>query len=81
MTFWQVRGARTEHNPLVKNTRKIFSNFVAFSENPNFKNKCYQKENLDTIIQMMGSLLIRMGVFVKLFHFLAKNILQEWNQN
>ena len=28
---------RTEHDALVKNTTKIFSNFVAFSENPNFK--------------------------------------------
>ena len=30
---------------------------------------------------MMGSLLIRLGVFLKPFHFLAKNVLQEWNQN
>ena len=28
--------ARTEHDALVKSTTKIFSNFVAFSENPNF---------------------------------------------
>jgi hypothetical protein len=26
----------TEHDALVKSTTKIFSNFVAFSENPNF---------------------------------------------
>ena len=31
--------ARTEHAALVKSTMKIFSNFVAFSENPNFKPK------------------------------------------
>ena len=29
--------ARTEHDNLVKSMPKIFSNFVAFSENPNFK--------------------------------------------
>ena len=29
--------ARTELDALVKSTTKIFSNFVAFSENPNFK--------------------------------------------
>ena len=28
--------ARTEHGALVKSTTKIFSNFVAFSEKPNF---------------------------------------------
>ena len=28
--------ARTEHDALVKSTTKIFSNFVAFSEKPNF---------------------------------------------
>ena len=28
--------ARTEHDALVKSTTKILSNFVAFSENPNF---------------------------------------------
>ena len=28
--------ARTEHDALVKSTTKIFSNFVAFSENSNF---------------------------------------------
>ena len=28
--------ARTEHDTLVKSTTKIFSNFVAFSENTNF---------------------------------------------
>ena len=27
----------TEHDALVKSSTKIFSNFVAFSENPNFK--------------------------------------------
>ena len=27
----------TEHNALVKSMTKIFSNFMAFSENPNFK--------------------------------------------
>ena len=31
--------ARTEHNTLVKSTMKIFSNFLAFSENPNFNKK------------------------------------------
>jgi hypothetical protein len=30
--------ARTEHDALFKSTTKIFSNFVAFSENPNFNN-------------------------------------------
>ena len=30
-------GARTEHDALVKKSIKIFSNFVAFSDNPNFK--------------------------------------------
>ena len=28
--------ARTEHDAFVKSATKIFSNFVAFSENPNF---------------------------------------------
>ena len=28
---------RTEHDALVKNSTKTFSNFVAFSGNPNFK--------------------------------------------
>ena len=38
LTFWQVHCtvARTEHDALVKSTTKNFSNFVAFSENPNF---------------------------------------------
>ena len=38
-TFWRVLKyavARTEHDALVKSMTKIFSNFVAFSENPNF---------------------------------------------
>jgi hypothetical protein len=29
----------TEHDALVKSKTKIFSNFVAFSENPNFKTR------------------------------------------
>ena len=35
--FDKYAVARTEHDALVKSTMKIFSNFVAFSENPNFK--------------------------------------------
>ena len=35
--FDKYAVARTEHDALVKSTTKIFSNFVAFSENPNFK--------------------------------------------
>ena len=35
--FGQYTVARTEHDALVKSTTKIFSNFVAFSENPNFE--------------------------------------------
>jgi hypothetical protein len=35
--FDKYAVARTEHDPIVKSTTKIFSNFVAFSENPNFK--------------------------------------------
>ena len=35
--FDKYAVAHTENDALVKNTRKIFSNFVAFSENPNFK--------------------------------------------
>ena len=34
--FDKYAVARTEHDALVKSTTKIFSNFVAFSENPNF---------------------------------------------
>ena len=34
--FDKYAVARTEHDALVKSTPKIFSNFVAFSENPNF---------------------------------------------
>ena len=34
--FDKYAVAHTEHDALVKNTMKIFSNFVAFSENPNF---------------------------------------------
>ena len=34
--FDKYAVARTEPNALVKSTTKIFSNFVAFSENPNF---------------------------------------------
>ena len=34
--FNKYAVARTEHDALVKSTTKIFSNFVAFSENPNF---------------------------------------------
>ena len=37
--FDKYAVARTEHDALVKSTTKIFSNFVAFSENPNF-NRC-----------------------------------------
>ena len=33
--------ARTEHDALVKSSTKIFSNFVAFSENPNFKTRTH----------------------------------------
>ena len=35
--FDKYAVARTEHEILVKSTTKTFSNFVAFSENPNFK--------------------------------------------
>ena len=35
--FDKYAVARTEHDTLVKSTTKIFSNFVAFSKNPNFK--------------------------------------------
>ena len=34
--FDKYAVARTEHDAHVKSTTKIFSNFVAFSENPNF---------------------------------------------
>ena len=34
--FDKYTVARTEHDTLAKSTKKIFSNFVAFSENPNF---------------------------------------------
>ena len=34
--FDKYAVVRTEHDALVKSTTKIFSNFVAFSENPNF---------------------------------------------
>ena len=34
--FDKYTAARTEHDALVKSSTKIFSNFVAFSENPNF---------------------------------------------
>ena len=37
--FDKYAVARTEHDALVKSTTKIFSNFVAFSENPNFKKR------------------------------------------
>ena len=37
--FDKYAVAPTEHDALVKSTTKIFSNFVAFSENPNFKSK------------------------------------------
>ena len=35
--FDKYAVARTEHDALVKSTTKIFSNFVAFSEIPNFR--------------------------------------------
>ena len=35
--FDKYAVARKEHGALVKSKTKIFSNFVAFSENPNFK--------------------------------------------
>ena len=34
--FDKYAVVHTEQDPLVKSTMKIFSNFVAFSENPNF---------------------------------------------
>ena len=34
--FDKYAVSHTEHDALVKSTTKIFSNFVAFSENPNF---------------------------------------------
>ena len=34
--FDKYAAARKEHDALVKSKTKIFSNFVAFSENPNF---------------------------------------------
>ena len=44
--FDKYTVVRTEHNALVKSTTKIFSNFVAFSENPNFN--CSKLENVGT---------------------------------
>ena len=38
--FDKYAVARTEQDALVKSTTKIFSNFVAFSENPNFTQIC-----------------------------------------
>ena len=35
--FDKYAVARTEHDALVKNKTKIFLNFAAYSENPNFK--------------------------------------------
>ena len=39
--FGKYPVVRTEHDPLVKSTTKIFSNFVASSETPNFTIKEY----------------------------------------
>ena len=37
--FDKYAVVRTEHAALVKSMTNIFSNFVAFSENPNFNNQ------------------------------------------
>ena len=42
--FDKYTVTRTEHDALVKSTMKIFSNFVAFSENPNFN---YNKRGVE----------------------------------
>ena len=42
--------ARTEHEALVKSTTKIFSNFVAFSENPNFNIKFFMWNKIDILV-------------------------------
>ena len=39
--FDKYAVVRTEHDALVKIMTKIFSNFMAFSENPNFNNNIF----------------------------------------
>ena len=42
--FDKYTVAHTEHNILVKSSKKIFSNFVAFSENPNFTHRSFLRK-------------------------------------
>ena len=50
--FDKYAVARTEHDALVKSTTKIFSNFVAFSENPNFMYKIILQQPLEKIYKI-----------------------------
>ena len=54
--------ASTEHDALVKSTTKIFSNFVAFSENPNFNTATNCQIKLDQIADSLVKLQIKIGV-------------------
>ena len=49
--FDKYAVARTKHDALVKSTTKIFSNFVAFSENPNFNNIAFRGGNDTTCVK------------------------------
>ena len=49
--FDKYAVARTVHDALVKSTTKIFSNFVAFSENPNFNNIAFRGGNDTTCVK------------------------------
>ena len=51
--FDKYSVARTEHDALVKSTTKILSNFVAFSENPNFKYLASFRASLETILKAL----------------------------
>ena len=64
--FDKYAVARTEHDALVKSTTKIFSNFVAFFENPNFN-----------VIYGWPSKVDEMSCICAGANFLLKNIADE----
>ena len=67
--------ARTEHEALVKSTTKIFSNFVAFSENPNFNQVFVEiRTNISTNRNYLS-------IKKTKSHFLISGGLAKWPEN
>ena len=70
--FDKYAVASTEHDALVKHATKIFSNFVAFSENPNFTIFPYIRATGINISQSL-----QMGVLIKDTSFSLHKIIRN----